>query len=114
MLEICMKKVLVCAALLLACLPANAQLIGMRSLGFAPLTVSAATPLPSIPGGTLEALVVCEAQNVRWRDDGTAPTATVGMLLQPGVAFPYIGSLPRIQFIQATSGAACNVTYYGY
>ena len=29
------------------------------------------------------ALIICETQNVRWRDDGTAPTASVGMPLIP-------------------------------
>ncbi len=58
-------------------------------------------------------LIGCTAQNVRWRDDGTNPTATVGNLLvaaqQP---FYYDGDLSRIRFIEATASAVLNVAYY--
>ncbi len=55
----------------------------------------------------------CETQNVRWRDDGTAPTATVGQLMIAGSddLFVYTGPLSAIQFIQATAGAVLNCTF---
>lgn len=95
--------------------PADAQLLGMRSLGYQEMnSLAAATALPSVPSGTVEAFIVCETQNVRWRDDGTNPTASVGMLLIPSQPFPYIGSIPALKLIQTTASAACHVTYYGY
>lgn len=110
-----MKRILLFAMCLLFAAPAQAQISGLRSLGYAQMnSLSAATALPSIPSGTIEAFVICETQNVRWRDDGTNPTSSVGMLLLPSQSFPYIGSLPNIRFIQTTSGASCGVTYYGY
>ena len=90
-----------------------------QALGYAQLTgMSAATTFKSasvtVPGGTTHVLLKAEAQNVRWRDDGTAPTSTVGMLMtttdQP---FLYSGPMSALQFIQATAGAILNVAFYG-
>ena len=58
------------------------------------------------------ALIVCEGQAVRWRDDGTAPTASVGMPLAVGVPLQYDGDLNKIQFIEQTGGAKLNISYY--
>lgn len=104
---------LLSAALLVT--PANAQaIIGLRSLGYAQMTsLAAATPLPSVPSGTEEAFIVCTGQTVYWRDDGTDPTATVGMPLVANQPFPYTGPIPRIKLIQSTATAVCNITYYG-
>ena len=50
---------------------------------------------------------------MRWRDDGTAPTGTVGQIAYSGLSpFLYEGSLSAFRVIQATSGAILNVTYY--
>ena len=59
------------------------------------------------------ALLQCEAQSVRWRDDGTAPTATVGMILNVGdPPYPYDGDLSAIRFIESTASGKLNVSYY--
>ena len=58
------------------------------------------------------ALITPEGQAVRWRDDGTAPTATVGMPLAVGVTFQYDGDLSKIRFIEQTAGAKLNISYY--
>jgi hypothetical protein len=58
------------------------------------------------------ALITPETQAVRWRDDGVAPTATVGMPLAAGVTLQYDGDISRIRFIEQTAGAKLNVTYY--
>ena len=58
------------------------------------------------------ALIIAEGQAVRWRDDGTAPTASVGMPLPVGVPLQYDGDLKNIQFIEQTSGAKLNISYY--
>lgn len=59
-----------------------------------------------------QALIRCETQAVRWRDDGTAPTASVGMPLAVGDSLFYDGDLTRIQFIEQTASAKLNVAYY--
>jgi len=58
------------------------------------------------------ALVTPETQGVRWRDDGTNPTGSVGMPLAAGVTFQYDGDLNKIKFIEDDSGAILNVSYY--
>jgi hypothetical protein len=58
------------------------------------------------------ALIICETQGVRWRDDGTAPTASVGMPLAAGVPLQYDGDLNKIKFIQQSASAKLNVSYY--
>lgn len=58
------------------------------------------------------AIIVAETQAVRWRDDDTNPTTTVGMPLATGVAFVYDGDLTKIKFIEQTAGAILNVSYY--
>ena len=58
------------------------------------------------------ALITAETQGVRWRDDGTAPTASVGMPLAAGVTLQYDGDLTGIRFIEQTASAKLNVSYY--
>lgn len=58
------------------------------------------------------AIITPEGQAVRWRDDGVAPTADVGMPLAAGVTLQYDGDLTQIRFIQQTGTAKLNVTYY--
>lgn len=88
-----------------------------------PLGYQQITPVPTltkltIPAGTQAGAParwaqICVATNaVKWRDDGTAPTATVGMTIAAGSCYAYSGSLSAIQFIQVTSPAILDVSYY--
>lgn len=58
------------------------------------------------------AIITPYGADVRWRDDGTAPTASIGMPLANGVTLQYDGDLSAIQFIQIGSGAQLNISYY--
>lgn len=58
------------------------------------------------------ALITAETQDLRWRDDGVDPTASVGMPLAAGVTLQYDGDLGRIKFIEQTAGGKLNVSYY--
>lgn len=75
------------------------------------LTVPTQTP-DGLAAKANFAVIVAETQNVRWRDDGTDPTASLGMLLVAGVPFQYDGDLSRIKFIETTASAKVNVSYY--
>lgn len=88
--------------------------LALKALGYQQITsLSSATGL-TIPAGATEALVVPETQNVRWRDDGTNPTASVGMPHVAGDALKYdAAQLPSIKFIEVASGAKLNIAYYG-
>lgn len=58
-------------------------------------------------------LLQAETQNVRWRDDGTAPTASVGMILYAGAdPYPYDGDLNKIRFIEVAASAKLNCSYF--
>ena len=58
------------------------------------------------------ALITAESQAVRWRDDNTAPTASVGMPIYVGASLSYDGDLNRIRFIQEAASAKLNISYY--
>lgn len=67
----------------------------------------------TVPAGARLAVIQAEGADVRRRDDETAPTASVGMLLKVGAAITYDGSLAALRLIQVSSGAVVNVAYYG-
>jgi hypothetical protein len=75
------------------------------------LTIPARAP-DGLNAKPVFALIVAEGASVRWRDDGTAPTATVGMPLAVGVPLQYDGDLSKIRFIQQTTTGIINVSYY--
>jgi len=88
-----------------------------NNLGFQQITSlsgSTALTLPSVSLGIMPKMVVihCESQAVRWRDDGTAPTATVGMQLPVGGELIYDGDLRAIRFIEEVASAKLDVSYY--
>jgi hypothetical protein len=100
--------------LALSCLGAAAQ-SGHPSVGYQQITsLASATNLivPTATGGAVWALICVETANVRWRDDGTAPTASVGQPVSAGQCFQYAGPLPSIQFIAQSGSPVVNVSYY--
>lgn len=61
------------------------------------------------------ALIECDHtanKYIRWRDDGTDPTATTGISLAPGEKLVYDGNLANIKFIEESASAKLNVSYY--
>ena len=83
-----------------------------QCLGYQQITSLSASTALTVPVGATMALIVAETQAVRWRDDGTAPTASVGMPLATGTSLSYDGDLKAIRFIQQTASAVLNVSYY--
>lgn len=68
---------------------------------------------PPIPLGARYALLQAESKSIRWRDDTTDPTATVGMrLIADGEPFLYDGDLSAIEFIEESASAKLNVAFY--
>lgn len=94
-------------------------------LGYAQLTsLSSATAISTgtfgsaaaagIPAGTETVLLQAETQNVRYRDDGTNPTSSVGMILYVGTIYEFtIAQIAAMKVIEATASAKLNVTCYG-
>lgn len=85
-----------------------------QCLGYQQITSLSASTALTIPTGADPSfcIVVAQTQGVRWRDDGTAPTASIGMPLAVGQALQYDGDLRKIRFIEQTASAALNISYY--
>lgn len=75
-------------------------------------SLSGATEL-TVPTGARLAVVMVETQAVRWSDDGTNPTASDGMPIAVGGGWIFDSNLSALKFIEQTSGAVMNVSYYG-
>jgi hypothetical protein len=76
------------------------------------LTVPSVDPVTGLNQRPNLALITPETNGVRWRDDGVAPTASIGMPLAAGVTLQYDGDLRKIQFIEQTASAKINISYY--
>lgn len=49
---------------------------------------------------------------IRYRDDGTAPTASIGIPVAAGNCFQYSGNIPGLQIIQQAASATIDATFY--
>lgn len=60
------------------------------------------------------ALIQAEGADVRWRDDGTAPTSSSGMLILANAGpVGFVGNLATAQFISTLgSGSTLDVSLY--
>lgn len=82
-------------------------------LGYTQLSISTAVGLGTIPTGAVTALVLPHSGAVRWRDDGTNPTAAAGMYLPADTPLTYQGSLAALKLIAVTGTVEVNVSFYG-
>ena len=88
--------------------------IGNRTpKGYQQITdLSSAVGLTAPVGATI-AFINAQTQAVRWRDDGTDPSATVGQRLAVvDTDFLYNGDLSAIRFFEEAASAVLNVSYY--
>jgi len=100
--------------------PSQATVTGYRRpLGYSQIanaTLASATGivLPTPPRDTQAgyAVIQCNGGVVRWRDDGTAPTATVGMSIPSGGELDYVGELSAIKFISSSGTPILDVAIY--
>ena len=76
------------------------------------LTVPNATNTPNQQQRPTRCIITAEAQAVRWRDDGVAPTAAVGYPLAAGSELKYDGDMNAIRFIEQVASAKLNVAYF--
>ena len=59
------------------------------------------------------AVIKAETQALRYRDDGTAPTATVGQpIAVTDAPIAYEGTISALQFIAQVSGGIVDVLFY--
>jgi len=94
--------------------PANFKCKGFQQI----TNVTTAFAL-TVPTGATMALLQAEGCDYRWRDDGTDPTTSVGMVLPEHDAgtlavapFLYVGDLSKLKLIETTTDGVLNVSYY--
>jgi hypothetical protein len=92
-------------------MPAGQPYVG-QPLGYQQITNLAAAVGLVVPAGARFAIIQAEAANIRWRDDGTNPTATVGIRLLQDDTYGREEDLKAVKFIQETLGGILNVAYY--
>lgn len=83
-----------------------------KPLGYEQITTLSAASGLTVPSGATSAVIIAETQSVRWRDDGTNPSGTVGMLLPTNTMLEYSGNLAAIKFIETAASAKLNITYF--
>ena len=87
----------------------------ITSLGSAVALVTASCSTGSVPAGAVIAEICVETASVRYRDDGTAPTAAVGIIVTAGTCYSYaIIPLTAVQFIAVSGSPVVDVAFYKY
>lgn len=81
-------------------------------MGYVQIPSAAVAQKLSPPVGATMAMLQCEGQAIRWRDDGVAPGSASGMRLQVGQTLEYDGDLSKIMVIEESPSAKINVSYY--
>jgi hypothetical protein len=94
-------------------------------LAFSALSVTSAAAIGLGTGGAIGSLptsafnarlvqLCIDSNQVRYRDDGTAPTTTTGMpwVQSQTPCFPYSGNLTAIQFIAVATTTTLSVSFY--
>lgn len=57
-------------------------------------------------------ILLADTAAVRWRDDGAAPTASIGNSIPAAAPLTYAGPPSAPRFIQQTSSAVLNISFY--
>lgn len=84
-----------------------------KSVGFQQMTALASATAMTVPAGARIATIQAESQTVRWRDDGTSPTATVGNRIFVGDTLVYdAADLAVVKFIEEVASAKLNIHFY--
>jgi len=110
-------KRLVLLAFLLVALPARADIpYALVPTGYQQIASFSTVQSLTVPAaGARAAYITVSGNAVRFRDDGVAPSATVGVTLPVttnGLPFVYYGTISALQFIPVTGSATLDVLYY--
>lgn len=85
-------------------------------VGFQQISSLAASTGLTVPATARFCWVQCENANVRFRLDGTAPTASVGQILydgDPPLSLENAAAMAAARFIAAGGSPKLNVHYFG-
>lgn len=77
-------------------------------------TTSSSASLTSggVINGSKLAYIQAESKNVRYRDDGAAPTASVGIQIAAAASILYAGTATALRFIEEAASAKVNILFY--
>ena len=82
-------------------------------LGYEAIATLSSEKTLTVPSGAVHALIRAEDQDVRWTDDGTTATTTVGQVLRlEDPAMWYSGNLGALKFFEDDASALLKVSYY--
>ena len=76
---------------------------------------SASLTAGGVPGAANYSVLCAYTQGINYRDDGVAPTGTLGSGGQgvaAGNCIPYDGTFSALHFIQQTAGALLGISFY--
>jgi len=93
-------------------LPMTSAPYSFSALGYQQITTLATATGLTVPTGSTIAQICIETAAVRYRDDGTAPTASIGQPVAAGLCFSYSGPLAAIQFITQGGSPVLDASYY--
>jgi len=91
----------------------GANVNNLKVLSYEQITDVSSSVGLSAPEGASLARIQVEAQVIRWRGDGNAPTTTVGEPVAVLSVFEVYGDLSKFNALETTAGAILNVHYYG-
>jgi hypothetical protein len=94
-------------------MPIVQKSLGFQQLDASALAASVGFTIPTINGQKANAALISSfTGNVRYRDDGTAPTSTVGMRLVAGNdPFLFMGDMEKFRAILEGGSPTLNITY---
>jgi hypothetical protein len=91
----------------------------LQPMGFAQILMTSnpqtfAAAGVTVPTGARLAVMTVDSANIRYRDDGAAPTASIGIQLSSSATQPYeySGDLTAVQFIAVSGSPLLNVAFY--
>jgi hypothetical protein len=111
----------VAAAMISLSFPSQSQVsspvLPLQPLGYCQLTsLNSATNFSDcpggIPGGANVAWISVSSEGIRYRDDGTPPSAFVGFPIPAGGTLLYVGTPKLIQLIEQKASASVDVLFY--
>jgi hypothetical protein len=93
--------------------PACGQIVGHTSTGATQsITLTGTATGLTIPSGTVFVVVCVETAAARFRDDGSAPSASTGIPLAVGTCATLSASLNQLQFIAQSGSPLLTASYY--
>lgn len=82
----------------------------LTPVGYAQIVGIATAISPPVAGRIL--MLNPETQAIRIRDDGTAPTTSVGLLIPAGTIYEYKGDTSKLKIIEDAASSTLNVLGY--